>query len=229
MLLSNSLFRLGAAAVLLSNRSCDRRFAKYKLLHVVRTHIGADDTAYHCLYQQEDPEGIFGISITKDVMALSGHAIRKNLTSLGPLVLSYWQQFLYFCSLVTTKWSKNKPYVPKFNKAFDHICVHAGGRAVVDAVQKNLELSAKQVEPSRMTLHRFGNTSSSSIWYELGYVEAKGWMKEGQKVWQLGLGSGFKCNSAVWECMRAIEKPVEGAWSECIDRYPVEIPDIMKF
>lgn len=51
MLLTNCLFRHGGAAVLLSNRSSDRWRAKYKLAHVVRTHIGADDTAFKCIYQ----------------------------------------------------------------------------------------------------------------------------------------------------------------------------------
>lgn len=40
MLLPNCLFRMGGAAILLSNRRSDRWRAKYRLLHVVRTHRG---------------------------------------------------------------------------------------------------------------------------------------------------------------------------------------------
>ncbi|KAL6001804.1 3-ketoacyl-CoA synthase 5 [Asimina triloba] len=40
MLLPNCIFRMGGAAILLSNKSCDRQRAKYRLLHVVRTHMG---------------------------------------------------------------------------------------------------------------------------------------------------------------------------------------------
>jgi 3-oxoacyl-[acyl-carrier-protein] synthase III len=48
----------------------------------------------------------------------------------------------------------------------------------------------------------YGNTSSSSIWYELEYTSEKMGLKSGQRVLQLAFGSGFKCNTGVWLCMR---------------------------
>ena len=56
MLSPNCLFRLGASAVLLSNKRSDRRRAKYKLSHIVRTHKGADDKSYRSIYQEEDED-----------------------------------------------------------------------------------------------------------------------------------------------------------------------------
>ncbi|CAN6843761.1 hypothetical protein Bca4012_049677 [Brassica carinata] len=88
-----------------------------------------------------------------------------------------------------------------------HSRIHAGVRAVIDELQKNLQLSGEHVEASRMTLHRFGNTSCSSLWYELSYIESKGRMRRGYRVWQIAFGSGFKCNYAVWKCNRKIKKP----------------------
>jgi 3-ketoacyl-CoA synthase len=41
MLVSNCLFRMGGAAILLSNRGSERRRSKYQLVHTVRTHKGA--------------------------------------------------------------------------------------------------------------------------------------------------------------------------------------------
>ncbi|WOK97511.1 hypothetical protein Cni_G06219 [Canna indica] len=230
MLLPNCLFRMGAAAILLSNRRREARRAKYRLVRVVRTHKGADDRAYRCVYEEEDSEGISGINLSKDLMAIAGEALKSNITTIGPLVLPMSEQLLFFLSLVGRKLinPKWKPYIPDFKQAFEHFCIHAGGRAVIDELQKNLDLSPQHVEASRMTLHRFGNTSSSSLWYELNYIESKGRMRRGDRVWQIGFGSGFKCNSAVWKCLRTVKTPVEGPWSDCIDRYPVDIPEVVK-
>ena len=89
-----------------------------------------------------------------------------------------------------------------FKKAFDHFCIHAGGRAVIDGIQTNLNLPDQLVNPSRETLRNYGNTSSSSIWYELAYIEAnkegQNPLKRGDRILQIAFGSGFKCNSAVW-------------------------------
>ncbi|XP_058193978.1 3-ketoacyl-CoA synthase 6-like isoform X2 [Rhododendron vialii] len=230
MLLPNCLFRMGGAAILLSNRRSDRWRAKYRLLHVVRTHKGGDDKAYRCVYEEEDPQGKIGISLSKDLMSIAGEALKSNITTIGPLVLPSSEQILFLLSLICRKIfnPKWKPYIPDFKQAFEHFCIHAGGRAVIDELQRNLRLSAEHVEASRMTLHRFGNTSSSSLWYETGYVEAKGRMRRGDRVWMIAFGSGFKCNSAVWKCNRNIKVSSDGPWFDCIDRYPVQIPEVVK-
>lgn len=48
MLITNCIFRLGGVAFMLSNHPADRRMRKYKLKHIVRTHLGASDAAYKC-------------------------------------------------------------------------------------------------------------------------------------------------------------------------------------
>ncbi|CAA6671252.1 unnamed protein product [Spirodela intermedia] len=227
MLIPNCLFRVGGAALLLSNIAADRQRAKYKLLHVVRTHRGADDRSFRCVYQEQDDTGRVGVSLSKDLMAIAGEALKTNITTLGPLVLPISEQLLFFATLVIRKLfnAKVKPYIPDFKLAFDHFCIHAGGRAVIDELEKNLQLLPIHVEASRMTLHRFGNTSSSSIWYELAYVEAKGRMRRGDRIWQIAFGSGFKCNSAVWQALQTVKPSPNNPWRDCIDRYPVELAD----
>lgn len=49
MLIPNTLFRVGGAAILLTNKFGDRHRVKYELEHVVRVHLGSDDMAYRYL------------------------------------------------------------------------------------------------------------------------------------------------------------------------------------
>ncbi|KAL2323765.1 hypothetical protein Fmac_028144 [Flemingia macrophylla] len=229
MLVSNCLFRMGGAAILLSNRSGDRRRAKYQLLHTVRTHKGADGRSYGCVFQEEDEAKKIGVALSKDLMAVAGEALKTNITTLGPLVLPMSEQLLFFATLVARKVFKMKikPYIPDFKLAFNHFCIHAGGRAVLDELEKNLDLSEWHMEPSRMTLYRFGNTSSSSLWYELAYTEAKGRIKKGDRTWQIAFGSGFKCNSAVWRALRTISPAHEkNPWMDEIHDFPVHVPKV---
>ncbi|XP_027115538.1 3-ketoacyl-CoA synthase 1 [Coffea eugenioides] len=235
MLLCNCIFRMGGAAVLLSNRSMDRSRSKYQLVHTVRTHKGADDNSYNCVYQREDEKGTVGVSLARELMVVAGDALKTNITTLGPLVLPLSEQLMFFLTLVkrtVLRARRVKPYIPDFKLAFEHFCIHAGGRAVLDELQKNLNLSDWHMEPSRMTLHRFGNTSSSSLWYELAYTEAKGRVSKGHRVWQIAFGSGFKCNSAVWRALRPISSVAAAGddddckanpWADCIHRYPVKV------
>ncbi|EMS47031.1 3-ketoacyl-CoA synthase 6 [Triticum urartu] len=221
MLLPAVLFRMGAAAVLLSTSKSTSRF---RLTHVVRTLTAAQDRAYRCAYQEEDDEGQTGINLSKDLVAIAGETLKANIVAIGSLVLPPSEKLLFALSFVARKVlnRKTKLYVPDFRTAFQHFCIHSGGRAVVDAVQTSLCLSDEDVEPSRMTLHRFGNTSSSSLWYELAYIEAKRRTRKGDRVWMVGFGSGFKCNSAVWECIRSpSNSPIGAPWADSIHHYPV--------
>ncbi|PQP94217.1 3-ketoacyl-CoA synthase 20 [Prunus yedoensis var. nudiflora] len=201
-------------------------------MHTVRTHKGSDDKAYSCVFQKEDDTKRVGVALSKDLMAVAGEALKTNITTLGPIVLPMSEQLLFFVTLVARKVFKMKnikPYIPDFKLAFEHFCIHAGGRAVLDEMEKNLELSDWHMEPSRMTLYRFGNTSSSSLWYELAYSEAKGRVRRGDRMWQIAFGSGFKCNSAVWRALRTVNPAKEqNPWIDEIDQFPVDVPKVAK-
>ncbi len=100
-------------------------------------------------------------------MRVAGRAVVHNLVQLGPLVLPVREQLRYAVSwiargLINKDWEL---YKPSFNTAFDHFCIHTGGRGMLDSMEKQLSLSPAHLQPSRETLKRYGNTSSSSIWY----------------------------------------------------------------
>jgi len=224
MLVSNCIFRANGAAMLLSSRPADASKAKYRLRHVVRTNLAADDQAFNCVVQMDDDEKKWGVRLGKELMSVAARALRSNMTTLGPLVLPVSEQLAFAANMVARKLIAHhkplaqqlpaswvRPYTPNFKKAFEHMCIHTGGRGVIDTIEKELALPREWVEPSRASLYQFGNTSSTSIWYILAYMEHNGRVRKGDRVWQLGFGSGFKCNSAVWEANRNV-KQAHRAW-----------------
>ncbi|GJN12936.1 hypothetical protein PR202_ga31263 [Eleusine coracana subsp. coracana] len=218
MLLPNCLVRMGAAAMILSN-SPER--ARFRLGYVVRTIAAAHDAGYRCIFQEEDGEGITGIRLSEDLVSIASKTLKQNIITFGPLVLPFSEKLLVALSLLKQRGNRSsRVYRPDFHTAFEHFCIHAGGRAVIEEVQHGHGLSDLDVEASRMTLHRFGNTSSSSVLYELAYIKAKGQMRKGDRVWMISFGAGFEANSVSWECVKPAAD-ADGPWAGCIDGYPL--------
>ncbi len=205
MVLQNALFRMGGAAILFTGRKTNK--SRYNLKTLVRTHHGRKQESYDCVVQKTDDEGNLGVHLTKNVPSAAGKAITENISVLGRSALPLSEKAKFALSFINQKvFGAKTVYTPNFKKAFSNVCIHTGGRAVIDTVQKNLSLSDADVEASRATLYRYGNTSSSSVWYELAYHEEHRAVKRGSVVWQVAFGSGFKCNSAVWTALKGCEK-----------------------
>ncbi|THG14101.1 3-ketoacyl-CoA synthase 15-like [Camellia sinensis] len=213
MLLPNCFFRMGAAAMLLSNHLLDRWRAKYELKQLVRTHKGMDNRSFKSVHLKEDDKGKKGLSVSKDLIEVAGHALEANITTLGPLVLPIFEQVHFFTPLLFNNKS-SKPHIPNYKLAFEHVCIMATSKKAIGEMQKNLELTEEYMEASKRTLERFGNTSSSSVWYELAYLEANAKIKRGDRICQITFGSGFKCNSVVWKALRSVSSPKRSPWIE---------------
>jgi len=219
-LLQNTLFRCGGAAIVLSNSWSDGRRAWYKLLHTVRVQSNSDE-AYNCVYEAQDKGDERGVRLSKDIVKVAGKCMEKNMTTIGPYVLPLSEQIPVATTIVlrmvlktmgkllkaagqeklAAKLPNKKHYVPDFKRGIDHFCIHAGGRAVIDGIEKNMKLELFHTEPSRMALMNYENTSSSSIWYEMEYIQEHqktNPLKKGHRIMQVAFGSGFKCTSGVW-------------------------------
>ncbi|KAL8089754.1 3-ketoacyl-CoA synthase 12-like [Apium graveolens] len=223
MILTNCLFRSGGCAILLTNKASLRDRAMFKLKCLVRTHHGAKDEAYASCTQMEDEEGRVGINLGKNLPKAATRAFIDNLKVISPKILPITEIIRYAFLVILRKMNTNIKKGPRpminFKTGVDHFCLHTGGKAVIDAVGNSLGLSEFDLEPARMTLHRFGNTSASSIWYVLGYMEAKKRFKKGDRVFMISFGAGFKCNSCLWEVVRDLDDG--NCWKECdIDKYP---------
>lgn len=295
MLISNTLFRMGAAAVLLSGRRADRRAAKYRLLHTVRTHRGADPEAYRCVFQEEDAQGNVGVRLSKNVMECAGAAMKTNISVLAPLILPVSEQVRFLLNFVARKWlrlkgarpgahrrswqsrlfraaarrarpSQTAP-LPRARRASALLrpgarrrqrvrarlhqsgaaLLHPHGRArgarraagqplALRLPPRALALLAVEVGQrlERVRLVRDGlarkvrtdpvgaarRAARGRRWPRTGRrrgcsraprrvprarVQTRKRRRRGDKVWQIGFGSGFKCNSAVWQACRTVE------------------------
>ncbi|TKY49273.1 3-ketoacyl-CoA synthase 21 [Spatholobus suberectus] len=225
MMLPNCLFRSGGCAMLFTNMSSQKHIAMLRLKHVERTHLGANDEAYGCAMLVEDEQGYKGFRLAKSLPKAAAKALEVNLKMLVPKILPLWKLVWFFtvslcqcimkealmCNMLGTRGTDLK-------SGIEHFCVHPGGRAVIGEIGKRLGLNDYDLEPSRMTIHRWGNTSASGVWYVLGYMEAKKRLKKGDRILMIGLGSGFKCCNCVWEVMRDLEGAI--VWKDCIDCYP---------
>nr|KAJ0193423.1 hypothetical protein LSAT_V11C800426150 [Lactuca sativa] len=224
--IANCLFRTGGAAILLSNRPSDHHISKYHLLHTVHNNTSRSDRSYNCIFQEEDTAGTVGVTINKDLLTAAVSTIESNLTALGYLILPMTEKLLYVINYIARNLlsgNKIQPYVPNYSKAVDHFLPHVGGKPVLNELQKTLRFSDAVMEASRMTLYRYGNTSSSSIWYELAYVEAQGRVRKGNRVWQMAFGSGFKCSSVIWGAMKTVDYDDKNPWTDEIAGFPVTL------
>ncbi|KAL0697425.1 hypothetical protein Bca4012_053547 [Brassica carinata] len=234
MILANCLFRSGGCAVLLTNKRSLSGKAMFRLKCLVRTHHGAREDSYNACVQKEDELGRVGIYLDKTLPKAATRAFVDNLKVITPKILPVTELSRFMLSLLLKKLrgnpSKGSTAVaqaaPKaginFKTGIDHFCIHTGGKAVIDAIGYSLDLSEYDLEPARMTLHRFGNTSASSLWYVLGYMEAKKRLRRGDRVFMISFGAGFKCNSCVWEVVRDLNvgESLGNVWNHCIDQYP---------
>ncbi|WCJ19469.1 3-ketoacyl-CoA synthase 3 [Euphorbia peplus] len=230
MMLSNCLFRAGGCSMLLTNKRELKDRAILKLNHLVRTHIGSNDEAYGCCIQVEDKLGYGGFLLTRSLTKSASKALTANLRVLVPKILPATELLRYVIKSLSRNKSKSGTAIDSglnLKTGVEHFCIHPGGKAVIEGLGKSLGLTDYDLEPVRMALHRFGNTSAGGLWYVLGYMEAKKRLKKGDRILMISLGAGFKCNNCVWEVMKDLGDL--NVWKDSIDQYPPPNPIVNPF
>ena len=83
-------------------------------------------------------------------MNVASNCLKDNLTVLRPQVHLFFEKLSIAGSFVARKVSSlNIMYhLPDFKLEYEHFRVHAGGRAVLDQLEKGLNLDGCQVEAS---------------------------------------------------------------------------------
>lgn len=216
-LVANAIFRMGGAAVLLSNKPSYRRHAKYKLAHAVRVHSGADDASYSCIDMSPDEDGHYGIYLDRSVVKVAGKTVEQALRKIIPKVLTARQLMEGAKNIIQRKWLKKDvpEYVPDLTKCIHHFCVHAGSTKIIDGLQDSLHLPEGTMVSSNTALQEYGNTSASTTWYALAHAESSKGIKRGEKVMQIGMGAGIKAGVNVWKALRKV-KDVHASWKHLV-------------
>jgi 3-ketoacyl-CoA synthase len=62
----------------------------------------------------------------------------------------------------------------------------AGGYGVLKGIQDGMHLPTPKMIPSFAALREYGNTSCSTTWYVLSYIESCDKVKRGDKIMQIG-------------------------------------------
>ncbi|TYH52825.1 hypothetical protein ES332_D09G054900v1 [Gossypium tomentosum] len=203
-LLINCLFRMGSAALLLTNRKEASKTSKYRLIRTLRTQTAFDDKAYLTAIREEDDDGKLGVTIDKGLLPAAGELLRSHMTILGLKILPLTEKLKHVVSVIRKKFKdkEGEIYMPSFKTAIQHFCLPTSGRALIGEIAKGLNLDGR----------------------DLAYMEAKERVKKGDKVLMLGMGTGPKCCSCVWECVRPIagDSNKNNPWRDCIHLYPIE-------
>ncbi|CAL5063297.1 unnamed protein product [Urochloa decumbens] len=236
-LLLNCYFRTGCSAALLTTCAGGGKAGapgiKYRLASLTRTNQIANDRSYRSGYREEDEEGITGFTLGQGVGRMVSELLRAHLVTLGLSILPWREKLRYALALLRSSSRRRDGDgsklargggvpLPDFRAAAEHFCLPSSGRPMIWRLGQGLGLGEKEMEAALMTFHRFGNQSAASLWYQLAYLEAKGRVRRGDMVWQLGIGSGLKANSLVWERVAGNDGERElGPWADCIHKYPV--------
>ncbi|KAF7073709.1 hypothetical protein CFC21_078656 [Triticum aestivum] len=235
-LLLNCNFRTGCSAALLTNSAAAP--VKYRLVNVTRTNTTANDLSYRAGYREEDEEGITGFTLGQGVGRMVSELLHAHLLTLSLSILPWREKARYTAALLLSMRRRGQDKLagsssgasapmPDFRAAADHFCLPSSGKPMILRLGKGLGLGEREMEAALMTFHRFGNQSAASLWYQLAYLEAKARVRKGDTVWHLGIGSGLKANSLVWERVAVADDVAAGGldalgpWMECIHQYPV--------
>lgn len=81
-------------------------------------------------------------------------------------------------------------------------CRTPGGYAVLKGIQKGMNLPDEAVLPSFASLRDMGNTSSSTTWYSIAYLESQEMVKKGHRIMQVGAGGGMKGGVNIWKALK---------------------------
>jgi len=83
-----------------------------------------------------------------------------------------------------------------------HWGIHPGGRAILDRIQKRLELTDAQLAPARRVLRDYGNMSSATVLFVLKDIVDSPAAAPGEKVCAMAFGPGLTVETGLFKLAR---------------------------
>jgi 3-ketoacyl-CoA synthase len=126
------------------------------------------------------------VYLSKEVPVQAGKMLQAVIAAATPKIMT-WGQYaeaavnIFGRKMLGRQWPR---YMPDYTKCMDHFALHAGGYAVLKGIQKGMNLPMEMMLPSFASLRDYGNTSSSTTWYSMAYLERFGMVKQGQRIMQ---------------------------------------------
>ncbi len=94
-----------------------------------------------------------------------------------------------------------KPLLEEYNldtTSIDRWAIHPGGRAILDKIQKSMDLDDEQIAASRAVLAEFGNMSSATILFVLKNLLDKEIYPPGEKILGMAFGPGLTIETGLF-------------------------------
>jgi predicted naringenin-chalcone synthase len=171
-IMGSALFADGAAAAIVSAREFSGPGMQLDYFETVLTPVGEDAMAWNI--GDEGFEMVLGTYVP--------HIIDDHIAgALEPLFA-------------------RDPSTSATYSDIEHWGIHPGGRAILDRVQKRLELTDEQLIPARRILNDYGNMSSATVMFVLKSIMEENLARpesSGERVCSMAFGPGLTVETAL--------------------------------
>lgn len=168
-ILANMIFADGCAAVLFSNRKFYETKSALKIM----------DTSSFLLDNSADYMG----------WKIGNNGFEMMLSSELPKII--FEQAIPALKTILNK-------INLSINDINHWALHPGGRAILDSLEKGLNISAEQMYPSRKILRDFGNMSSASVLFVLKEILNSHSIKKDELCCAVAFGPGLTMEVALF-------------------------------
>jgi predicted naringenin-chalcone synthase len=181
-----------AKVMIVCTELCTLHFQKETTTDSIASSLLFGDGAAAALVTPDDDKrkGLKLESFYSEVLSKGKQDMAWELSSTGFLMTlsGYVPELIEedFSPLVTR--ALEKSFVKK--EEIKHWCIHPGGRRILDAIHRSLELKNGDLDPCYSVLKNFGNMSSATILFVLKDILQKS-LSTGDKIFTAAFGPGL--------------------------------------